>query len=143
MKKKYLAGAALILILLTLLAAVIHLSGREPAAEGVVALLRDGKESVLAAEDISLTDIEGTVVNGKGEEKEISARGAYLSDILGRDLVSVTVTADDSYKAEVPAEDLERACLIQDEDGSIRLVVFGDQNAKRNVKNVVRIEVQD
>ena len=59
-------------------------------------------------------------------------------------LQSVRVVADDEYAAEVSAEELAqdgRVWLLKT-DGGFRLIVFGDQNSKRDVKNVARIEVQ-
>jgi hypothetical protein len=49
------------------------------------------------------------------------------------------VTAEDEYSASVPAEDAEQAWILINEDGSYRLIVFGDGNAKRDVKNVCKV----
>ena len=37
--------------------------------------------------------------------------------------------------------DADKAYLVSEDDGSMRLVVFGDSNAKRNVRNVVSVEI--
>ena len=54
------------------------------------------------------------------------------------------VTAQDEFSAEISGEELlekDKVYLISEDDGTVALVVFGDSNAKRNVKNVARIEV--
>ena len=140
-KKNALLLIVLALILVTAVVAVLHLTNRDTVPDGAIALIRDGKTSYVEMEKLSLTDVTGQTVNGKGETKDIDAKGVLLSDVTGTDLTVVTVTADDEYAAEVPAEDLDRAYLILTEDGTARLIVFGDSNSKRDVKNVVKIEV--
>ena len=85
-----------------------------------------------------MSPVKGTVVTAKGEEKQIDAQGIALSELCG-DFNSVTVTASDEYSAVVKKKDSENAYLIEDY-GGLRLVVFGDENAKRDVKNVARID---
>ena len=84
-----------------------------------------------------MSPVSGEVVNGKGERKLIDAQGAGLSELCG-DFTEATVTASDEYSAVVHGG--EEAYLILSDDGSLRLVVFGDENAKRDVKNVSRID---
>ena len=55
----------------------------------------------------------------------------------------VLVTAADEYSVEVTADELaeeDKVYLLQEE--TPRLLVFGDNSEKRNVKNVARITVQ-
>ena len=120
---------------LTAILAVIHLTTRTPDTEG--AILVNG-ESVQIS-DIKMSQVSGTVVNGKGEEKQIDAQGVSISDLCG-DFSTASVTASDEYSAEVKSGD--DAYLILSDDGSLRLIVFGDKNAKRDVKNVVRIDFE-
>lgn len=79
-------------------------------------------------------------MNGKGEEKQIDAHGVILSEVCGGEFSTATVTASDEYSAVVSGG--ENAYLILSDDGSLRLIVFGDENAKRDVKNVVRIDFE-
>ena len=56
----------------------------------------------------------------------------------------VTVVSDDSYTADLTAEEVAesgKAYLLL-EQPYLRLVVFGDQNSKRSVSNVVQIIVE-
>ncbi len=116
----------------------MYLTTRTPDAEGEI--LVDGEAVVIA--DLQLSQVEGSVVNGKGEEKQIDARGICLSEVCGGDYTTVTLTASDEYRAVVSADEIENAYLILSDDGTMQLIVFGDGNAKRDVKNVVRIDTE-
>ena len=87
--------------------------------------------------ELALRPVEGVTVSGKGEKTEIRAQGIPLSDIFGAG-VTVTVTAKDNYSATVSTD--EKAYLLDNGDGTVQLVVFGDSDLKRNVRNVVRID---
>lgn len=89
-----------------------------------------------------MSPVSGTVVNGKGEEKQIDAQGIILSEVCGGAFSRITVTASDEYSATVYPEDSENAYLILTDDGNLRLIVFGDENSKRDVKNVVRVDFE-
>ena len=137
------------LVILTMIAALLHLNTREAVAEGTL-LISAGGETITV--DISKFDYEqvtGTRVNGKGEEHTVDAPGISLKNVLAReniqDYTKVTVMADDSYSAEITAEEVEdgsKAFLIVEEENELRLVVFGDTNSKRSVSNVAQIVVE-
>ena len=148
MKKKTLLWLVAAVALLTAVLAIVHLTGREAPAQGSV-LIKAGDQTLSVSEkDLSFVPVEGTTVNGKGEEKKISGEGVALAAVLEKAGVqasqSVRVAADDEYAAEISAEELAedgRVWLLKT-DGGFRLIVFGDRNSKRDVKNVARIEVQ-
>ena len=111
----------------------------------------DGKSSYISLETLSLTEVRGTILNGKGEEKEVLAQGVSIPDVLkaaGIDsarIQAVRAVADDEFSAEFSAEETNepgRIFLAGDEDGSMKLIVFGDSDSKRNVRNVVKLIVQ-
>ena len=142
-----LAGAVLVLV--TVVAAAIHLSGRISPAEGALYIEKDGRSTELAISDMALEPVRGTVVNGKGETRSIDGRGFPLAALLERVEMQadrqVTVTADDEYSAVVTAEELaapDKVYLVAQEEDGVQLVVFGDANSKRNVSNVVRVTVE-
>ena len=57
---------------------------------------------------------------------------------------AVTVRASDEFSAEIAGDELNemgKVFLYRSKDGSFTLVVFGDANAKRHVKNVEAIDV--
>lgn len=122
--------------MLTAILAVIHLKTRTPETEGEI--LINGKS--ISISDLDFSRVTGTIVNGKGEEKQIDSQGILLSDVCGNDFSKITATASDEYSAEILPEDSENAYIILTDDGSLRLIVFGDLNAKRDVKNLVRID---
>ncbi|MGX8686740.1 MAG: hypothetical protein ACSW8K_02920 [bacterium] len=153
MRKRNLIIAG-VLVLLTALIAVIYLNGRSQAPKGNLLIVSEGKETLVDPFTLPLSEVKGTTVNGKGEEKEISGEGVSVLDALTLasigigDFTSVRIVSSDEYAAELQEDEFSSdnfAFLIKDqaEDGSdaIRLIVFGDSNSKRQVKNVVRIEV--
>ena len=130
------------LLLLTAALAILHLSTRDKVPEGALMVTFDGKTSYVEVDKLPLTEVFGTVTNGKGEEKTIEGQGVPLFSILDGEFQTATVSAADEYTATVGAEDGENAFLILSDDGSVRLVVFGDTNAKRDVKQVVKVDFQ-
>ena len=128
------------LVLITAVLAAVHFSTRETVPEGAVLVRQDGKERYVALEKLALTKVTGTIVNGKDEERVIDSDGVALGELAEGTFASVTVTSDDAFAATVNAEEIANAFLIRSDDGSARLVVFGDSNSKRSVRNVVRIE---
>ena len=121
------------LAVLTAVLAAVHLKTRAPEIEGEI--LINGEYTEIS--ELSMTKVKGTVINGKGEKKEIDADGICLTELCG-DCAEVSVKSSDEYSAAVYADELQNAYLIVD-DGAMRLVVFGDENAKRDVKNVAEV----
>ena len=120
-----------VLALLTAVFAALHLTGLASEAPGE--LIINGER--VAVSGLAMKEVTGTTVNAKGELTRIDAEGIPLSELFGCD---VKVIASDCYSAVVSAEELNDAFLITDGDG-LRLVVFGDGDAKRNVKNVAEV----
>lgn len=137
MKKRVLTVIA-VLTLLTAALAVIHLTTRTPEVEGAVIV--NGKTVMI--DSLSLSSVKGTVVNGKGEKIAIDAQGIALTEVCGLDFSTATVTASDEYRAEISASESQNAYLILRDDNSLQLIVFGVENLKRCVKNVVRIDAE-
>ena len=132
---------ALLLVLVAVLA-VVHLTTRETVPEGAILLRQNGRENYIVPEELFQTQVVGSIVNGKGEERSISARGIALGELADGTFDSVRVAAGDEYSAEVSADEIENAFLILNEDNSVQLVVFGDSNSKRAVRNVATVEFQ-
>ena len=141
-QKKLILIILAVLLLLTVALAILHLSTRDKVPEGALMVSYDGKTSYVEVDKLTLTEVFGTVTNGKGEEKTIEGQGVPLFSILDGEFRTATVGAADEYTATVGAEEGENAFLILSEDGSVRLVVFGDSNAKRDVKQVVKVDFQ-
>ncbi len=147
MKKRILI---LILILFAVTAAItaIYLRSREKTEAGDLRIKTDSGELTVSIDKLPLSGISGEVKNQKGEIKKIDAEGYSLSDIPALagvvDYSEISVFSDDEYHAVLSKDELsdhERAWIIKEED-MLRLIVFGDEDSKRNVKNVVRIEIR-
>ena len=138
-----------VFVLLTAALAVIHLTTREQVPEGSLAVSYNGQIRYIDVDSLDLIEVSGTVVNGKGEEKEVREQGIAVSDVLRAAGVEpaaisgVTVTADDEFSAELSADEINedgKAYLTEDEE-ALTLIVFGDSNSKRRVHNVVKMGV--
>lgn len=149
MKKNRVVLLISALVLLTAAAAAVRLSGRAVPAAGTLRIEKGGNAVELPVAELELANVRGTVVNGKGESRAIDSQGLLLSAVLDAADVQaeaqVTVTADDAYSAAVSAAELsapDMVYLIQQEDGGMQMVVFGDANSKRNVSNVAMVTVE-
>jgi hypothetical protein len=57
---------------------------------------------------------------------------------------NVEALADDEYSAQLTGDEIRepaKVYLAKEEDGSMKLIVFGDSNMKRNVRNIVKLVV--
>lgn len=152
MKKNLTFKIVIILVLAAAAFAAIHLSTRQVEEAGAIRVSFGGKTVALSLSQLPLQDVSGTAVNGKGEEKSIEGLGTPLSQVLtqaGVDLSAiqqVTVAAADEFSAALTAQEVaaeDKAYLLQEEgEERPRLVVFGDTDSKRRVKDVARIEVK-
>ena len=142
----------LVLLVVTALVAVLYLTIREVVPENTLAVEYDGKTHYADLQGIRLTEIHGERVNGKGEVKPVDGMGIPLYDLLtwtlGTDFSAthITVTAADGFSAEVTYDEIleeNKAVLLLDEEkSSLQLIVFGDSDSKRSVKDVERLEVE-
>lgn len=146
MKKNYSLILIAVVFAATALAAVWHLQTQPKQEAGVISVQYRGSASEVKVKDLSLSRVCGTIVNGKGESIEIDADGIGLADFLDHEGVAdferITAVAHDEYRAELYEEDVPNANIILEPEGSIRLIVFGDPDSKRNVSDIVRIEIQ-
>ena len=124
-------------MLVTAILALVHLTTRTPEVEG--SILINGE--AVSIDSLDLEQVTGTIVNGKGEEKQIDAQGINIAKLFDGHYESITITASDEYSAVVNVDETDNAYLILDDDNP-GLVVFGDSNSKRCVRDVVRIDFQ-
>ena len=132
------------------LLAILHLTGDRNVEKGRVEIIQKDQKWFVSESEIARTPVKGELINGKGEHVQVDAKGSLLADVLtsvGLDPAEVNalkITSQDEYSAEISGEELMeegKVCLISNGDGTFTLIVFGDSNSKRKVKNVVRIEV--
>lgn len=137
------------IVLLTAAAAVWHLESQPKAVGGVISVQGNGVESLVDLEEFPLEPVCGELTDGKGEKLQIKAEGILLKDVLGmagievEKLETVSVIAADAYRAEIEGAELmeEKVWLLVCKN-SAELVVFGDENRKRNVANVLQLEAK-
>lgn len=148
MKKYGVFAFILVLVLATGIAAWFHLTTREEVAAGMLLITVGGEKKTVKLSELQYTQVSGVRVNGKGESFPVEGEGILLKDLLQAQQISswgkVTVIADDSYSAELTAEEVAqegKAYLLLEED-TLRLVVFGDENSKRSITQVVQIVVE-
>lgn len=147
-QKKYLLVA--ILLAFTAAVAALYLFTRESIPEGAVKVTCGDKTACLTVEDVEKQPVAGEVVNGKGEVKTVDAMGVPLGDALAtlglpvESITHLTATAQDAYSAQLSGEELREAgrVYLTVKEDTICLVVFGDSNAKRQIKNLAALEVQ-
>lgn len=147
MKKHKVSILIVILAILVALTAWLHLSSRQEVSGGTVLITADGHTTSVQLDQLHYENVSGIRVNGKGESIPVEGEGILLKDLLeNRSITSysmVRVISDDSYSAELTAEEVQEAgkAYLLLEDDTLRLVVFGDENSKRSVSNVVQIVV--
>ena len=134
------------LLIVTALAAAWHFHSQPRSLPGAVSVFHEGRSAYVQTSGLPVSRISGTVVNGKGETRDIDADGIRLSDLLEKAGIdtydALSVIASDEYRAVLAPDDLPNAVLLPESDDRLRLIVFGDPDSKRNVSDVVRIEVQ-
>lgn len=143
MKKKLWLIATLLIITSALVC--IYLYNRDTTKPGELMIKSPSGTVTLTLSDVKLSHVTGEIKNKKGEVKSIDSEGFALADVPAlagvSDYQSISVYADDEYSASLTKDEVSSAWLIKSDD-ALRLIVFGDDNSKRDVKNVVRIEIQ-
>ena len=149
--KKSLLILAAVLLCLTAVLAIAHLITRERIPEGSLLIEYNDKKDYVQVDALDMLEINGTVVNAKGDVKTINQPGVLLADVLssagieGNVMHSVSVVADDEFSAELTADEIDTPGMIylaKEPDCSMKLIVFGDSDLKRNVRNVVKLIIK-
>ncbi|MDO4465706.1 MAG: hypothetical protein Q4C49_01715 [Bacillota bacterium] len=148
MKKRRLAIVTIALALIVGVCSWMYLGNRTAIPENCIELVYENKTSYVDLDKLDLKEVTGETINGKGEVNTIHSNGIELKDVLENHKITsyenVTVEADDAYSAVVGKEEIDEKekvyVLVEEEKAS--LVVFGDPNSKRNVRNVIRITAE-
>lgn len=147
-KNKFLIVLLIVLVVVTAGAAVWHNATRVTAPQGTLRVECGDTVTEISLDQLQLSPVQGTVVNGKGEERTIDDQGVLLSQVLEQagvsDYAQVEAVADDEYSATVTKDEidqLDKVYLLVGEEDRPQLVVFGDENSKRNVSGVIRLVV--
>lgn len=147
MKKKTLLIILAVLVVLAAVLAVIVSRNQPQKAVSEVIIVQNGKQTKVDLSKLDLTDVKATVTRANGKTLEIDAKGLELRKLLEKysGYTTLTVSAEDNYTAEIKADELQtekNVYLIIGEENKPRLVVLSDSNAKRDVKNVLTIELK-
>ena len=147
MKKKTLLIILAVLVVLAAVLAVIVSRNQPQKAVSEVIIVQNGKQTKVDLGKLDLTDVKATVTRASGKTLEIDAKGLELRKLLEKysGYTTLTVSAEDNYTAEIKADELQtekNVYLIIGEENKPRLVVLSDSNAKRDVKNVLTIELK-
>ncbi len=147
-QKKWTYLMIFVLLLATACFACLHFMRRPNVPENSLLVIGQGKEVTVLIEKLPHMKAEGVLVNGKGEEKEVSEDAVVLTEVLkaagiDQDSVSsITLTASDEYSASYGIDEAERVFFVQDEEHQISAFIFGDPNAKRRIHDVNRVEAE-
>ena len=137
-----------ILLCVTAALAAAHAVTRDRVPEGALVIQYGDKKEYVVLDALPMEEISGRIRNGKGEETEVHEQGVPLSAILkaaGIDsnvIQTLSAVAEDEFSAAFSRDEVNepgKAFLAKDKDGSMKLIVFGDSNFKRNVRNVVKL----
>ena len=159
-KTKYImAPIAAVLIILALILA-IKVRSSSPSSDGLI-IQANGKTVTLSWEELNQTSFTGEIVNGKGEVSNHEYQGAELYELLQNSGIEIkagskiTAVSEDNYTAELTGAEAMSASkvyaalicdneMIESIDGGqgAQLVVYGDENAKRQVRYLKTITVE-
>ena len=158
----------MLLIILVLIAAVtvvgllVRNSILEKEKADAIILKANGKEIIIPISSLNQEDFTGETVNGKGEHFTYSYRGIELKTLLEKNkisldsITSVTAIAADQFSAAYTGDEVreaKRVYLAVQVDGvavegiekgkpGAQMIVFGDPNSKRLVRNLQTLEIQ-
>ncbi len=163
MKKKTILAICVILLLAAVVAVGLIVRNRQTAQEtaGAIALKAGGKTVWVQLKDLDQVAFSGETVNGKGERFQHEYRGIPLNSLLDGQQIdwtgasAVTAVSADQFSASYTPEEIgegNKIYLAVEIDGTavegiesgtpgVQMVVFGDPNSKRNVRNLNMIEV--
>ena len=158
--RSILAAAAAVLIIIAVILAV-KVRGSSPDPSGLIIQNRAGTVTV-SWEDLKKTEFTGEIVNGKGEISNHEYQGAELYELISglgiviREDTKITAVSEDNYAAELTGAEIMTAgkvyaaviCdggMVEGIDGGqgAQLVVYGDSSAKRQVRYLKTITVED
>ncbi len=165
MKKKWIAIVLICVLVAATVGVGLYVRARQVAQEkqNAITLKAGGKEIVVAIKDLDKGAFEGETVNGKGERSAHAYRGVELLALLqekGIDaakITGVTAVSADQYTAELTGDEVRtpgRVYLAVEIDSvkvsgidagadGVQMIVFGDENMRRSVRNLAVIEAAE
>ena len=163
MKKKTVWIICAVLLIAAVIAVGLIVRSRQTAQEaaGAISLKANGQTRQIALKDLDREAFSGETVNGKGEHFSHDYSGISLKTLLADQKIdlaavsSVSAVAADQFSASYTVDEINeegKIYLAVQMDGKpiegiekgtagVQMVVFGDSNSKRSVRNVSVIEV--
>lgn len=146
MKKKTLLIILAVLVVLAAVLAVVVSNGQPKKRASEVIITAEGTNVTYDLKTLDLTDIKASVTRANGKTLEIDAKGMELKYLLKgfAKYDKVKVSAGDSYSAELTYEEINKDAdvyVILGDGGKPRLIILSDADAKRDVKDVLTIEL--
>ena len=149
MKIKPFAIIITCLVVVTVVLAAAHLSTRDKVPDGALKITFGTKNMLVDMDMLDTVEIEGEIVNGKGEKIPVYEQGVLIRDVLDicgfaiDEGCSLKITASDEFYAVLSFEEIMKddIAYLAGDDECLRLIVFGDSDSKRNVKNVVKMDI--
>ena len=146
MKKKTLIIVIAVLVVAAAVLAVVVSQNTPKKDPCEVIISYKGEQTKTDLNSLKLVQVKGTITMASGKTKDIDSKGIEIKDLLaGKEYTEVAVNAEDNYSAVLVKEDIDKAgnaYIILGEENKPRLVVMSDTNAKRDVKNVMILELK-
>lgn len=159
-KTKYILAAVAVILLIAAVVLAVNVRGNTPEQSGLI--IQSGNNTVTVSwEDLSQTVFSGEIVNGKGETSNHEYQGTELIELFNangievREDTKITVASEDNYTAELSGAEVLSSGkvyvavtsdheMIEGIDGGQggQLVVYGDANAKRQVRYLKTITIK-
>lgn len=160
MKKKTIL--TVIAALLIMIGVMLAVKVRTNAPDSAGLIIQNGEKTInVRWEDINQTTFTGEIVNGKGDVSNHEYKGIELIELFNvngiviKEDTKITVTSEDNYTAELTGEEVMTGSkvyvavvcdneMIESIEGNQggQLVVYGDANAKRQVRYLKTITIE-
>lgn len=159
-KTKYIVAAIAAVLLITAVILAVKVRGSAPDKDGLI--IKTGTDTrTISWKDLDQTVFTGEIVNGKGEVSDHEYRGIELSELFRvngieiRADAKITALSEDNYTAELSGEEVMSSGRVYaavvcdgemiesiDKGQGAQLVVYGDSNAKRQVRYLKTITLE-
>lgn len=158
MSKKLKIGIVILLVV-TCVVAVIHISSQETVS--CMVIRSSDREIPVSFDDLHQAAFSGKLVDGKGTVSAHSYTGVLLKDLLSakginpETITVLKVTSADNYSVEFTGDEIRADSMVYaavTADGipiegieagreGVQIIVFGDPNSRRCVRYAVILEI--
>ena len=159
-KAKYIMAVIAAVLVIAAVILAVKVRGNAPEKTGLI-IEANGNTLTVSWEDLNQTVFSGEIVNGKGETSNHEYQGTELIALLQANGIEInadtkiTAVSEDNYTAELTGAEIMTGSkvyvavmsdneMIESIDGGqgAQLVVYGDANAKRQVRYLKTIIIE-